>query len=91
LHLLLHCTFCLGCLSAPEQCVQHLVDLFGQFYGVMKPLLPRLLVLLRSFISRSHASLANVGVAAFTRLVGSCGKQLDADTWLEVCHWRDCH
>eukprot|EP00775_Hariotina_reticulata_P008270 gene8270-8458_t len=65
-------------------CLQHLVDLFGQFYGPMRPLLPRLLVLLRSFISRSHASLANVGVAAYTRMVGSCAKQLDPDTWLEV-------
>lgn len=64
--------------------LQHLVDLFGQFYGLMRHLLPRLLLLLRSFISRSHASLASVGVAAYARLVSSCGRQLDAQGWQEV-------
>lgn len=71
-----------ACLPAP--CLQHLVDLFGQFYSLMRHLLPRLLLLLRGFISRSHSSLASVGVAAYARLVSSCGKQLDADGWAEV-------
>jgi brefeldin A-inhibited guanine nucleotide-exchange protein len=60
------------------------VDLFGQFYALMRHLLPRLLLLLRGFISRSHASLASVGVAAYARLVSSCGQQLDAEGWTEV-------
>jgi brefeldin A-inhibited guanine nucleotide-exchange protein len=64
--------------------LQHLVDLFGQFYVLMRHLLPRLLLLLRGFISRSHASLASVGVAAYARLVSSCGAHLDADGWQEV-------
>lgn len=64
--------------------MQHLVDLFGQFYGLMRHLLPRLLLLLRGFISRSHASLASVGVAAYARLVSSCGTQLAAEGWQEV-------
>jgi brefeldin A-inhibited guanine nucleotide-exchange protein len=68
--------------------VQHLVDLFGQFYSLMRHLLPRLLLLLRGFISRSHASLASVGVAAYARLVSSCGKQLDAEGWTEVSRAR---
>lgn len=65
---------------------QHLVDLFGQFYGLMRHLLPRLLLLLRGFISRSHASLASVGVAAYARLVSSCGQQLDPEGWTEVSY-----
>lgn len=64
--------------------LQHLVDLFGQFYSLMRGLLGRLLVLLGGFISRSHASLASVGVAAYVRLINSCGDQLDAQSWLEV-------
>lgn len=62
------------------------MDLFGQFYGLMRHLLPRLLLLLRGFISRSHASLASVGVAAYARLVSSCGQQLDAEGWTEVSY-----
>ncbi|WIA22572.1 hypothetical protein OEZ86_009559 [Tetradesmus obliquus] len=65
-------------------CLQHLVDLFGQFHEPMGPLLPRLLELLRGFIARSHASLASVGVAAYTRLLASCGGQLDDEAWQQV-------
>lgn len=64
--------------------LQHLVDLFGQFYVLMRHLLPRLLLLLRGFISRSHTSLASVGVAAYARLISNCGDQLDAEGWTEV-------
>jgi hypothetical protein len=81
-------------MHCPALFVQHLVDLFGQFYTLMRHLLPRLLLLLRGFISRSHASLASVGVAAYARLVSSCGKQLDADGWTEVSRAgcaRGCH
>lgn len=63
---------------------QHLVDLFGQYYSLMRHLLSQLLLLLRSFVSRSHASLASVGVAAYARLVSSCGAQLDLEGWQEV-------
>jgi brefeldin A-inhibited guanine nucleotide-exchange protein len=70
--------------------LQHLVDLFGQFYEPMGPLLPRLLELLRGFIARSHASLASVGVAAYTRMVASCGTKLDSQAWQQVgCGCRD--
>jgi brefeldin A-inhibited guanine nucleotide-exchange protein len=68
---------------------QHLVDLFGQFHALMSHLLPQLLLLLRGFIARSHTSLASVGVAAYVRLVHSCGSQLDAQGWREVsCELR---
>jgi len=63
---------------------QHLVDLFGQFYPSVRPMLPRLLSLLAGFMARSHAALAAVGVAAFARLVVSCGPSMDAATWSEV-------
>ncbi len=60
------------------------MDLFVQFYGTMRPQLPRLLELLASFMVRPHQSLASVGVAAFTRLLNTCGPLMDGDTWLEV-------
>jgi hypothetical protein len=44
----------------------------------------RLLQLLGSFISRSHASLASVGVAALSRTVDGCGKMMSHETWQEV-------
>lgn len=66
------------------RCLQHLVDLFGQFWDLVGPLFGRLLQLLASFISRSHASLASVGVAALTRAVEGCGPKMSADTWQEV-------
>jgi hypothetical protein len=73
-----------NCDSRTLSLSQHLVDLFGQFYKPMGPLLPRLLDLLRGFIARSHASLASVGVAAYTRMVASCGTKLDSDAWQQV-------
>jgi brefeldin A-inhibited guanine nucleotide-exchange protein len=68
------------------------VDLFGQFYEPMAPLLPRLLELLRGFIARSHASLASVGVAAYTRMVASCGDKLYSTAWQQVslCDLKPC-
>lgn len=65
------------------------MDLFGQFYDLMQGLLGRLLVLLASFISRSHASLASVGVAAYVRLINSCGNELDGQTWCEVSRVKE--
>jgi brefeldin A-inhibited guanine nucleotide-exchange protein len=56
----------------------------------MGPLLPRLLDLLRGFIARSHASLASVGVAAYTRMVASCGAKLDNDAWQQVRRMAGC-
>ena len=47
-------------------------------------MLGRLLQLLGSFISRSHASLASVGVAALSRTVDGCGKMMSPETWQEV-------
>lgn len=81
------CDSTTSCVFTVLLSLQHLVDLFGQYYGLMRHLLPRLLLLLRGFISRSHSSLASVGVAAYARLVSSCGKQLDADGWAEVRDW----
>jgi brefeldin A-inhibited guanine nucleotide-exchange protein len=60
------------------------VDLFGQFYPALRPMLPRLLALLAGFMARSHAALASVGVAASARLVANCGPHMDAATWGEV-------
>lgn len=44
-----------------------------QFYDETRCLLPSLMQLLRSFMERSHQSLAAVGVAAFVRLCNKAG------------------
>lgn len=44
-----------------------------QFYDETRCLLPSLMQLLRSFMQRSHQSLAAVGVAAYVRLCNKAG------------------
>jgi len=63
------------------KCLQHLVDLYVQYYAVLRPLLGRVLELLATFMRRSHQSLAAVGVAAFVRLLVASAPQLDAAAW----------
>ncbi|GIM16142.1 hypothetical protein Vretimale_18795, partial [Volvox reticuliferus] len=66
------------------RCLQHLVDLFVQFYDEAFTLLSRLLDLLRGFMNRSHQSLAAVGVAAFVRLAVKAGPIMNETCWEEV-------
>ncbi|EFJ50436.1 hypothetical protein VOLCADRAFT_80189 [Volvox carteri f. nagariensis] len=66
------------------RCLQHLVDLFVQFYDEAFTLLSRLLDLLRGFMVRSHQSLAAVGVAAFVRLAVNAGPIMNETCWDEV-------
>ncbi|KAG2437305.1 hypothetical protein HXX76_005962 [Chlamydomonas incerta] len=63
------------------RCLQHLVDLFVQFYDEAFTLLSRLLDLLRGFMNRSHQSLAAVGVAAFVRLAVNAGPIMNETCW----------
>ncbi|KAG2485588.1 hypothetical protein HYH03_015653 [Edaphochlamys debaryana] len=63
------------------RCLQHLVDLFVQFYDEASTLLSRLLELLRGFMNRSHQSLAAVGVAAFVRLAVNAGPIMNETCW----------
>lgn len=66
------------------KCLQHLVDLFVQFYPRVAPLLGRLLDLLAGLMRRSHQSLAAVGTAAFVRLATGTGDALDEAAWQKV-------
>ncbi|GIL58910.1 hypothetical protein Vafri_13917 [Volvox africanus] len=66
------------------RCLQHLVDLFVQFYDEAFTLLSRLLDLLRGFMNRSHQSLTAVGVAAFVRLAVKAGPIMNETCWEEV-------
>lgn len=63
------------------KCLQHLIDLFVQYYSVAAGLLERLLDLLKSFMNRTHQSLASVGVAAMVRLVTQAGPLMDGEQW----------
>ncbi|GFH13963.1 brefeldin a-inhibited guanine nucleotide-exchange protein 2-like, partial [Haematococcus lacustris] len=69
------------------RCLQHLVDVFVQFYEETKQLLPQLLDLLLGFMNRSHQSLAAVGVAAFVRLVNSAATRMDSNAWATVTNF----
>lgn len=62
------------------KCLQHLVDLFLQFYAVLHPLLDRLFVLLVGFVQRPHQSLASMGIAALVRFV-TRAEQMTNEIW----------
>ncbi|MCO5607712.1 hypothetical protein L7F22_061911 [Adiantum nelumboides] len=64
--------------------LQLVVDLFVKFYGVVNPLVGKILHLLTGFIKRSHQSLAAIGVAAFVRLISNAGGLFSDEKWLEV-------
>eukprot|EP00873_Tetraselmis_striata_P021183 jgi/Tetstr1/441447/TSEL_029692.t1 len=64
------------------KCLQHLVDLFVHFFPVVNPTMNRLLALLADFISRTHQSLAAVGVAALVRLIAEAGPLLTDEHWV---------
>ncbi|KAI5079490.1 hypothetical protein GOP47_0004969 [Adiantum capillus-veneris] len=64
--------------------LQLVVDLFVKFYGVVNPLVGKILHLLTGFIKRSHQSLAAIGVAAFVRLISNAGALFSDEKWLEV-------
>ena len=55
-----------------------------QFYDETRCLLPHLAALLKSFMDRSHQSLAAVGVAAFVRLCNKAGMEGKCG-WVRVC------
>ncbi|WCJ22841.1 Brefeldin A-inhibited guanine nucleotide-exchange protein 2 [Euphorbia peplus] len=64
--------------------LQLVVDLFVRFYNTVNPLLRKVLMLLVSFISRPHQSLAGIGIAAFVRLMSNAGDLFSEEKWLEV-------
>ncbi|XP_065859435.1 brefeldin A-inhibited guanine nucleotide-exchange protein 2-like [Euphorbia lathyris] len=64
--------------------LQLVVDLFVRFYNTVNPLLRKVLILLVSFISRPHQSLAGIGIAAFVRLMSNAGDLFSEEKWLEV-------
>lgn len=63
------------------KCLQHLVDLYLQFYLVLGSFVDRLFTLLSNFIMRPHQSLASMGVAALLRFLESAGEKMDHETW----------
>ena len=64
--------------------LQLVVDLFVKFYGVVNPLVGKILHLLTGFIKRSHQSLATIGVAAVVRLISNAGNLFSDERWSEV-------
>lgn len=66
------------------KCLQHLVDLFLQFYGVLHPLLDRLFALLIGFVQRPHQSLASMGIAALVRLIGGAAENMTQEIWSDA-------
>jgi brefeldin A-inhibited guanine nucleotide-exchange protein len=64
--------------------LQLVVDLFVKFYGVVNPLVGKILQLLTGFIKRSHQSLATIGVAAVVRLISNAGNLFSSERWSEV-------
>ncbi|PKA61135.1 Brefeldin A-inhibited guanine nucleotide-exchange protein 2 [Apostasia shenzhenica] len=64
--------------------LQLVIDLFVRFYDTVNPLLRKVLVLLISFIKRTHQSLAGIGITAFTRLISSAGTLFAEEKWLDV-------
>lgn len=63
-----------------------MVDLFASFPELLLPLLPRLLELLSGLVTRAHAPLAAVGVAAYVSLADGAGRRLSEEQWEQVCH-----
>lgn len=63
------------------QCLQHMVDVFVQYYSAVKSLLTRILDLLSNFIR--CCSSGGADLQACTALPGCCW----LDVWCELAHW----
>lgn len=56
-----------------SHCLQHMIDLTVKFYPLVRDQLPAVLHKIKAFMTRTHQSLASVGVAAMERLITSAG------------------
>ncbi|XP_068647280.1 brefeldin A-inhibited guanine nucleotide-exchange protein 1 isoform X2 [Aristolochia californica] len=64
--------------------VQCLVDLFVNFYNIVRSLLPAVISILTSFIKSPRQGFAGTGVAALVRLTGSLGNRISEREWREI-------
>jgi len=55
-----------------------------QHYDETAALLPQMLQLLHSFVTRSHQSLASIGVASLIRLINLASPKMQEPAWQEV-------
>lgn len=61
-----------------------LVDLFVNFFNVIRSQLPGVVAILTGFIRSSIQGPASTGVAALMRLAGDLGKRLTENEWREI-------
>jgi hypothetical protein len=62
-------------------CLDHLIDLVVKFYPLVRKQLPSVLLKIKSFMMRTHHSLACVGVTAMEKVITKCGPKMDAAMW----------
>jgi len=65
-------------------CLQYLVDVFVMYFEETRSMLPQMLQLLHSFVTRAHQSLASIGVAALIRLINLASPKMQEPAWQEV-------
>jgi brefeldin A-inhibited guanine nucleotide-exchange protein len=63
-------------------CLEHLIDLMVKFYPLVHTQLPPVLAKIKSFMLRTHHSLACVGVTAMEKLITRSGPQMGPEMWL---------
>ncbi|KAL4354152.1 hypothetical protein GQ457_06G003710 [Hibiscus cannabinus] len=63
---------------------QCLVDLYLNFYSVLRPQLSNVLSVLTGYLRSSIQGPASIGVAAISRLTGELGSRLSEDEWREI-------
>lgn len=62
-------------------CLDHLIDLVVKFYPLVHKQLPSVLLKIKSFMLRTHHSLACVGVTAMEKVITKTGPKMDAGMW----------
>lgn len=62
-------------------CLDHLIDLVVKFYPLVYKQLPAVLLKIKSFMLRTHHSLACVGVTAMEKVITKTSPKMDAAMW----------
>ena len=64
-----------------SECLHDAIDLFVNFFSVVKSIFPKMLQLLVGFMSRGHRDVSPIGAAALFKLLQDLGGSMDATMW----------
>jgi len=64
-----------------SECLHDVINLFVNFFGVVKSIFPKILQLLVGFMGRGHKDVSPIGAAALFKLLQQVERNMDAAMW----------